>query len=319
MQNSSDQSGRPSDANAVLAITLRQIDGLGAVGVTKLLRSYDSLEELQECPLEQVLVRLRGIPGAATLAARILDASLIAELRRAAERELLELQEKRIEVVTAAHPMVSDRMQRLQGRYSSPILFLYGDTEVLGSSTAATFVVDGGSLSADSFEHLQRLARTVMTSGHPIMTGTRPGADVVLSKIAIASAGQGGPSSVGVCDSGLARIDPTFRSTATQIVRSGGALVSPFDMVHGPFDHDLAHRDALMAALGTVVVYCASSERPASENTHFQMLADFCRDRHIPLFILGDKTPDRPDVHPLVGATDDEWVLAALSSSRKRQ
>lgn len=300
-----------SESRSILALVLQHVEGVGRVASRKLLASFNSIDDLVACPLEQIIVRLKGIGGAAAIAAKLHDETYLAELTASAGAELKELDRRRIRLLSSGGTDWPEALSALPNRFAPSLLYTFGGLELLARKSVA-FVSDKR-LEDAHFDHVQRLAKRLLREGIPITIGLGSGVDVVLAKLAVDTGSQPG---LGICvaGEGLARISTAVRPVVAQVERLGGVLVSSFEMGHGPFDHDYNERILVQAALSTAVVVCAPIplDDGDGQDSPIGQLISWCHEQRKPVFSIGPGT-GRSDVHPLLTEGDDEWVLAALN------
>ncbi len=296
----------------LLALCLQQIDGLGRVGIRRLLDSFRSLEELASCPLEQIIVRLKGIANASAIAARLHDQEETSVWADRAKVELDELLRRNVKPLTSGCPEWPDSLSKLPNRFAPAIVYCYGATSLLTASSVA--FVSEAEIGDEAFGHLQRLASAILSRQIAVISGVESGVDVVLAKLSVDSDVRVGRS-ICVANTGLAKIPSRIRPIVSQVARNGGVLVSSFAMAHGPFSHDSLERTLIQSALGTVVVLCGDIPDPDEASSHpFNQVARYCHDVKKPVFSIGGHS-QRTDIHPLRSESDDEWVIASVQGS----
>ncbi len=229
------------------ALALRSMDGVGRVTAARVLARFATYADLRRYGREQVLYRLKGAPSAAALVEALFDEAAMQARLDAAQHELAALHGRGVHVVTPADadwPRALDALPRAQRPF---LLFGYGNRQALAAPGIAFFGRPG--LAPDAFERAQATARHAAARGVAVLAGIQNGFDVAIHKVSA-----GGPA-VLVAACGLARVAAPLRPVAAQRVRAGGLLLSPFEMNHGPFDHDDRERARLMAALARAVVF----------------------------------------------------------------
>ena len=102
-------------------------------------------------------------------------------------------------------------------------------------------------------------------------------------------------------------MDKTFRPIATATVKSGGLLISPFEMEHGPFGHDDLERVLIQSALARVCVFV----EPGAESQDARAL-NWATDNHRSVFVIGE-TDGVGDAHQIAGDADFDWLELAIS------
>ena len=225
------------------ALALLSLDGVGRVTAWRLLEHFGSVEAVRQSPREQVLLRLKGVARADRALDAVLDPAFDQALDRAGQ-QIKALADKKIAVLAPGSDAWPAGLMDL-GRADRPVvLYAFGDLKAL--AWPALSVLAGAPLDGAPFEAVQDVARRTMANGRGLVVGAATGVDLALQKLSLAA----DLPAVAVLGAGLARLAPPMRPGATALVRAGGLIVSPFDMTHGPFDHDDRQRALVQAALG---------------------------------------------------------------------
>ncbi|WP_420454737.1 DNA-processing protein DprA [Rubrivirga sp.] len=235
---------------ARFALALLSLDGVGRVTAHRLLERFPSADAVRAAPREQVLLRLKGVAHADRVVDAVGGPSFDDALATAGDR-LAALADRQIGVLApgaAGWPAGLDALDRSD---RPVVLYAFGDLGALAWPSLA--VLAGAPLAAEPFERAQDVARAVLSRGRGLVVGAAHGVDLALQKLSLAA----GVPAVAVVGAGLARLDRSMRPGATALTRSGGLLVSPFPMAHGPFDHDDRERALVQAALGRSVLAVA--------------------------------------------------------------
>ncbi len=286
-------------ASSALALALLGTDGIGRVTAQRLLAHFPTLAVLRATPREQVLLRIKGAPNAADLVAHLFAPAMDTALAEA-EATLGTLEARRVEVLTAQDARWPTGLADLDRADRPVVLYAYGDPGLLGRPAAALFARPP--VPGPAFEVAQDLVRRLIAHGVVPMSGAEHGFDVVVQKLC-ASAGH--PSIV-VSNVGMAKLPSPLRPVVTATVRSGGLLVSPFPMEHGPFRHDDAERALVMAASARASAFFA----PRDE-THEARAMAWCLAHDRPAFGMPAEDPLPPRVHALERPLDLDWLIAA--------
>ena len=235
------------------ALALLSLDGVGRVTAWRLLERFGSAEAVREAPREQVLLRLKGVAHADRVVDAVAAPAFDDALDRA-EAQVRALADKGVAVLAPGADAWPAGLMDLPRADRPVVLYAFGDLRALAWPALA--VLAGAPLDAGPFEAVQDVARQTLAQGRGIVTGAATGVDLALQKLSLAA----GLPAVAVLGAGLARLAPAMRPGATALTRAGGLLVSPFDMAHGPFDHDDRQRALVQAALGRAV--CAAAAPP---------------------------------------------------------
>jgi predicted Rossmann fold nucleotide-binding protein DprA/Smf involved in DNA uptake len=266
-----------------LALALRRLPSVGRVTTTRLLALAPTLDALRAIPREQVLLRLRGTPHAADLVRTLHDDAAMVPVLTEARHEADALARRGVAVHAPNLPGWPSSLERLERRDRPALLFSYGHAGMLTMPGVAFFGAPG--LAPAAFEHAQALLPALVTHGLVPVIALATAFDVVMAKVA----GGVPVPSVAVFGCGLGRVPPAMRPHALTVTRAGGAMVSPFEMEHGPFPHDEAERVRVQVALArAVLVFGATPGSPEA-----QALRD-ARALGIPAFTpegLTDETP----------------------------
>ena len=237
------------------ALALLSLDGVGRVTAWRILERFGSAEAVRHAPREQVLLRLKGVAHADRTVDAIADPAFDDALDRARARTDA-LAGKRIAVLAPGADAWPAGLMDLPRADRPVVLYAFGDLGALRWPSLA--VLASPPLDAGPFETVQAVARQTLAQGRGLVVGAAHGVDLALQKLSLAA----GLPAVAVVGAGLARLAPSLRPGATALTRAGGLLVSPFDMTHGPFDHDDRERALVQAALGRAV--CVAAPPPGS-------------------------------------------------------
>lgn len=241
------------------ALLLTRLDGVGRVTAHRLAERFGSLARVRATPREQVLLRLKGAPRAERTVATLFDGAAMAGAEAELRREIEALAPRGVRVLSpgdAAWPRGMDALDRSDRPVA---LWVYGHLDALAQRSVA--VVAHPPLAAAPFEEATRLAAEAARRGLAVATGAAHGFDLAVQKTVLGAGGR----VVAVVGAGLAQLVPSMRPGATALVRAGGALVSPFPMPHGPFDHDDSERARVQAALaGATVGVAVGADSPGA-------------------------------------------------------
>jgi predicted Rossmann fold nucleotide-binding protein DprA/Smf involved in DNA uptake len=294
------------DRNSVLRVlALESLEGVGRVSARRLIEQFESVDDMKRLPREQVLNKMKGIPGAAKLVSKLLDDAQMEALNSDVSRKLDVWSERHVQVLTfedsASWPV---SLERLPNPHRPNALFAYGQLSQLAEPRAA--LIGPPQLTEASFERAQKLVDLLLKGGAALAQGLSTGFDVVSIKLGLES----GIPILAVPPCGLGRIERPMRPYAGQVVKSGGLMVSSLPMDHGPFDHDRKEGSLIQASLARAVVFID----PQPEGFEWAAL-DWAIAAGMPVFLIGEAdVPDR--VHRIREAIDMEWVLAAVRHVR---
>jgi predicted Rossmann fold nucleotide-binding protein DprA/Smf involved in DNA uptake len=289
----------PSDA-AVFALALQQMNGVGRVTAGRLVRQFENYDALLRYPREQVLTRLKRAPNKEALVSRLFDEDALRERLREARDHANQLAEKRIRLLAPPDdgwPLGLDDAPR---EHRPVLLYAYGPEGVLRKPLVG--LTAQPPLPDAPFERAQSLVRALAEAGPLPAAGASNGFDVVMHKVA---SGVGHPS-VAVAGCGLGQVPGKARPVVTKAVRAGGVMCSPFEMRHGPFDHDKATRAHVLAALCRAVVFVA----PQPDTPTWSAMR-WALDAGRSVFGMESEDPLPERVHLLDSDVDFEWVAAA--------
>ncbi len=281
-------------------LALLRIQGVGRVAAGRLAASFPNVDTLLACPREQVLLRLKGIPGKGRIAAYIEEAlpKQLPEARAALEA----LAQKNVHVSTMLDSDWPAGIADVPRSHRPVMLYLFGKRITLSKPWVA--FVAAPPLSDTSFELAQKTIRMLADAGVVPATGAASGFDVVAHKLCN-DADPPRPAAM-VVPSGLGKLPRELRPVATATVRTGGILVSAFPMEHGPFAHDTDESAFVQTALSRAIV-CVDQDRTAMPALRWAL------DAGRPVFSIGT-TPDDTRIHRLTSDLDLEWLMVAATS-----
>jgi len=274
------------------AFALVHLDGVGKATAARLLERFETLEALRRYPREQVLLRLKGLPNATALVERLRDDAVMEPAFTAALDTLGSLGRKGVTVLAPNLPGWPASLNRIPPADRPALLYVYGPTDVVSLRPVALLGAPG--LAEPAFDAMQALVRKMARFHLSAAGGIQHGFDVVLHKIALAER----QPSLMVASSGLSQVPSSVRAQAAQSARGGSALLSAWDMEHGPFPHDDRHRGKVQAALSRAVV----AFDPAPDSVEFHTLV-WAAKNDIPTYVYPGHHPV-PEGHPAIEDLD---------------
>lgn len=285
---------------AAFPLALLRVDGIGRVTAHRLLAHFPTPDALRATPREQVLLRIKGAPNAEALVARLFDEPAMAEHLDTARADVEALTARGITVLTGRNPRWPTGLDALDRNARPVALYVYGDADVLARPAAALFARPP--LPGPPFEVAQDLVRLLIAHGIVAVAGAESGFDAVVHKLCAAA----GHPSVLVANAGMAKVPKPMRPAVTAAVRAGGALVSPFPLEHGPFEHDDAERALVSAALASASAFFA-----VPPGSHEDRAMRWNLDHGRPTFGVAGEAPLPERTHALDRPLDLDWVVAA--------
>lgn len=286
---------------ATYILGLLGIPGVGRVAASRLVEHFSGPESLLECPREQLLLRLKGIARAADIAGEI-EATL-PERMAEARRRLGDLDAHEVQVITPLDEAWPPGIEDLDRADRPVILYAHGALETIARRKVAIFATPP--LSEEAFTKSQAALRHVLRVDGVPVTGARSSFDTAVHSVC-SSADHNVPSIL-VLGCGLGKLDVSFRSLASAVVRSRGVLLSPFDMEHGPFDHDDLERASIQAAISDVSLFI----EPPSGSPEWGTL-EWAVSAQRSVFLIGDAEAPQA-VHRITGDTDLDWLEVAVA------
>lgn len=209
---------------------------------------FPTLEALRGTPREQVLVRLKGLPRAEETVNTLFAEGVVEKEIENAEAYAKETQERRATIVTPLDGDYPARLTRLDVADRPTSLFLFGEASLL--KTPAVALLAEPPISQPALEAASKLVTDLSRHAVTTIIGCSSGFDATLLQQA---AGIRAPT-IAVVPAGLSKLETSLRPAAAALARSGGCLLSPFEMAHGPFDHDIKEAQRVQVALARVVV-----------------------------------------------------------------
>ena len=243
---------------AAFALALLSLDGVGRVTAHRVLAHFDGPAALRSTPREQVLLRIKGAPRAEALAAALQAHALgdaVVRAQASADADAA----RGISTLAPGGDAWPAGLDALPPPQRPVVLRAYGPVGALGAPLVSILAV--APLAAEAFEGAERLVGAAAARGVAPVLGAETGVDLALLKRALG----GGVRPVVVAGAGLARVERSMRPALSQLTRAGGLLVSPFEMAHGPFEHDLKERALVAAALGRTVCAVAPAAGSAED------------------------------------------------------
>lgn len=231
-------------STAAYALALLRLDGVGRVSAHRILDHFPTPEVLRATPREPILLRLKGIPRAASTVDQLFGDALDRSVEEA-ERQIQALSTKGVTVLVRGGHGWPERLDDLEPSDRPVALWVYGHTDALAPGLS---LLGRAGLPAPAFEAATALASSLARGG--LATLLKDGFDLAVQKPTMGAGGR--VAAVATC--GLARLEPSLRPGATALVKRGGCLVSTWPMPHGPFEHDDREAALVCAALGGAVV-----------------------------------------------------------------
>ncbi len=227
-------------------LALKRIPGLGPVGRVRLLRRFKTPERIfQADPLE-----LETVEG---LRKTSLQALIHFQGREQVERELDQLEQKGIEVLTLQDP----RYPPLLAQIPDPPLFLYYQGNPSERDRASLAVVGSRMGTPYGLKITERLARGLAQSGLTVVSGLALGIDAAAHWGALS----GGGRTVAVLGSGLDVLYPKENAKLFHRLREVGMVCSEFPPGTLPERQNFPIRNRIISgmSLGVVVVEAGQS------------------------------------------------------------
>lgn len=293
-----------SRSDALFALSLLELEDVGRVTAARLLRHFDDFDGIRAFPREQLLHRISGVPRGEQIVQRLHEPDQVAEAVDRAEQRLSILEDKDVQILVQHRNGYPEPLYDLD-RGERPVhLFLYGSAGRIRDRTLGLF--GSAPLPDPAFEAAQELGDRLRPTGAIPVTGLQGGFDKVIQERAAGR--EGGHPSVILLGCGLGRLPRPLRPVATQALRAGSLLVSPFPMQHGPFDHDQKERAVLQAALSTASFFAAP--QPNTPEWHALSWAAV----HRRAFVWPEPGPELPDgAVPIEDRSELGRVLEAVS------
>ena len=236
--------------SAHFAVALSGIEGVGRVTAGRLLSEFKTYDALLRYPFEQVQNRLPGIRGANRIVHALRDENAMRARLAAASVHVSRLSKRHIQVIAPPDTAWPARINALPYASRPFILYVYGAVTLVHHQACAVFGTEH--VEPSVVERAQALTAVLASSGQTLVTGLVREFDVAMHVVPAAS--------ILMASSGFSRIRQEMRATISQVTRAGGALVGPFPLDHGPFNHDDRERAVLQAALAAVCVFFSPTE-----------------------------------------------------------
>ena len=287
---------------SVFALALLGIDGVGPVAVNRILSHFGSYDDLLAFPREQLLTRLKGLQRVATWLEIVTDRHAFEPYLEKASAYAQTLGEKQIKLLSRYHP--SWPLESMEDEHLPPVLYFYGSESSLRYPSIG--FIGSPPLEDSAFELAQTLCHQLSSNQTTMYVGDETGFDVVIAKIG--SAAEVVSKVVMVHHTGLAKLSSEVRPIASQVSRSGGGLLSGFEMMHGPFAHDKKIRTLLIRACSSVCIFLPSSDSTVPS------VRDVPAGK--PTFVLGRHSDDLPDhIHTIENEVDLDWISLAMKTN----
>jgi DNA processing protein len=285
---------RATNSSARLALALEAMEGVGRITSNRILRSFHDYEDLLSCPHEQVLLRIKGVPNADKIVARLFDSGVMEGHLALADQALEQFSVRGIVLLTSRNASWPPGLNDLAPAHRPSMLYAYGNVTRLKTDAVAVF--GRSPLPEEAFALAQHVVRQAAERKVTFVTGISDGFDVALHRVAAGRSTEAGGIIVASC--GMSRLPPSLRPTVSTCVRAGGLFISPFSMQHGPFEHDDRDRACIQAAIATRAFFAAAAPRSP--------------ERHAMTWIAGNRPvwtaaslEDRPAEAGIAGSAED--------------
>jgi len=282
------------NAPSIFALALTQMEGVGSVTASRLLKHFNCYDDLLRYPREQVLARIKGAPRAGNVVAALFDQKTFRSLLANSKASIDALAERHISILSMNDDGWPISLNSLPRTHRPILFYTFGRTTVLESPKLSMLLP----FSAEDFSSDVLSALDLHSTDVSLCT------DLTIAHL---------PTAVDfriilVAGCGLSRIPPGARIGVKQVIANGGLLLSPFPMTHGPFPHDQKVVSWILAALANAIVFRAPGALELE-------ISEWAHAAGKPTFAFAQ--PDHPPpthAHLLATSADFEWVTAALNS-----
>ena len=292
-----------SDDPTTFVLALSHLDGVGRVTAGRLATHFAHYDDLRSHSREEVFLRIKGVPHAEKIAERLFEDEPMQTALAEAETKQEALRERGVEVLAPRSEAWPARLDDLALRQRPLLLWAYGPPEVLDRSSVS--LLAHPPMEEAPFERAQALAQHLAADGAVPVLGAQSGFDVAIAR----RAADDRVPVILVAACGLGQLPRRMRPIASQVVRTGGLLISPFAMQHGPFDHDDRERAQVQAALADACVFA-----PSAAGTPEGQARAWATEAGRPTFVLTDDPPS--GAKALTGSEDFAAVTNVLRSTR---
>ncbi len=286
-------------ARIAFLLALLEMDGIGRVAAARLFSSFESFTDLARYPEEQIAARLKRVPNALTLAGRLRDLKTNALLLNDAMSVLEGLAEKSIHILTPDDTAWPAGFEHLKPSARSPYLSLFGNADLIHRPKVCLNSVDSAIVSHDLVKSI--ISKLAESSAVVVLHDAQISSDSFLIEAV---------PTILLLSSGLSGMEDSVRPLANAVVKSGGLLVSPFDLEHRKFNHETEYLYGITNALSDVSLFAGI---PFDDPLYNYMLR--LTEFELPVFAI-EIDSELPDgIHPVTTIDDAWWIVAALNIS----
>jgi len=230
-------------------IALNMIDGLGPIGIGKLIGFFGSARDALQAPAG----RLRLVEGIGDeLAARMARGRAEVDIRG----EMARIEKAKLKVIRREDDEYPEPLKQIYD--PPPLLYVKGELKIQDRHAIA--VVGARRCSHYGVTAAERLGGQIAGVGLTVVSGMARGIDTAAHKGALKRGGR----TIAVLGSGLDRIYPAENAGLAAEIAGAGAVVSEFPMRKGPNRGNFPLRNRLISGLSLGVVVVEAAKKSGS-------------------------------------------------------
>ncbi|NND72890.1 MAG: hypothetical protein HKN43_15030 [Rhodothermales bacterium] len=276
-------------------LSLLSLDGVGRAAAYKLFTAFDSFDDIRRYPDEQIATRLKRIPRVTSILEQLNQKEATEEAFKRHLAQVHSMEDKGISIITPDHESWPPFFGKISASARPPFLFAFGKTDLLDTPGVAMHIPESPAASSPFTVVVDRLSEQEIP--------------LVVQEDDFARLPDAYRPLILVLRTGLESVQTATREIIKRVVNDGGLIISPFEMDHQHFRHDIPYLNTTVNGLGRVVVY---ADVPYEHPSFDEMLR--LTESGLPIFAINMKQ-DLPDgVHPVHSAEDAEWILASIGA-----
>jgi DNA processing protein len=249
-------SGRPSEDGRLAWLALALTPGMGPTRIARAMQRLGAPERIFHCSLTE----LEGLGMPAQSAQFISDS----RARQAAEEESNRIAAQGACFLVPTDPAYPDRLHEI---YDPPaVLWVRGNLALLNRPAIAVVGTRVPTPYGSGMAEL--LSRDLANRGLTILSGMARGVDTAAHKGALQAAGQGAGGTAAVWGTGIDVVYPKEnKRLAEQIVESGGAIVSEYQLGTFPAPQNFPIRNRILSGMSLGVLVIEAAEHSGTRIT----------------------------------------------------
>ncbi|MFO0774379.1 MAG: DNA-processing protein DprA [Nitrospiraceae bacterium] len=222
-------------------LTLRAIDGVGAVTLRALVETFGSPRAVRGASADALCAG-----GCSDALVQAIVAGPNDDVRRTLDREVREIARRKITILS----YLDDRYPALLKAIPDPPVLLYIMGEWRPDETCTVAIVGSRKSTPQGRAMTERLSEDLARAGWTVVSGLARGVDAAAHRGAIA----GGGRTLAVLGCGIDRMYPPEHATLRRQIENNGAVLSEFALGAPPHSYHFPQRNRIISGLSRGVI-----------------------------------------------------------------